>query len=383
MYSDTLWPGSWPPSPGLAPCAILIWIWSADDRYSAVTPKRPDATCLILRAQAVARLQRDVDFDAVAAEDGRERIALAHGALAGAQFDAIARLVLAAFAGVRLAADAVHRDRERRVRFGRDRAEAHRAGREALDDLLRGLDFLDRHRRALGRLELEQAAERLQLAALLVDELRVVAIRRVRVRRASRAAAWRSTPASTCAPRRARGTCTRRPGRACRAASGSSPNASCVQARRLLGDLEHADALDVARRAGEVLVDERLLQPDRLEDLRAAVGLVRRDAHLGHHLVEALADRLDEALARLLEIDAGHRFGELARASRARDTDGSLRRRSLRAARSHAPRAPSRSRRRGPSTCAGPSSPDARARRRSRAAPESAAARATRCDRTG
>ncbi|MCU1556910.1 MAG: glutamate synthase large subunit [Microbacteriaceae bacterium] len=29
MYLSTLWPGSWPPSPGFAPCAILIWIWSA------------------------------------------------------------------------------------------------------------------------------------------------------------------------------------------------------------------------------------------------------------------------------------------------------------------------------------------------------------------
>ena len=47
MYSETLCPGSWPPSPGFAPCAILIWIWSADVRYAAVTPKRPDATCLI------------------------------------------------------------------------------------------------------------------------------------------------------------------------------------------------------------------------------------------------------------------------------------------------------------------------------------------------
>jgi len=47
MYSDTLWPGSWPPSPGLAPWAILIWIWSALTRYSVVTPKRPEATCLI------------------------------------------------------------------------------------------------------------------------------------------------------------------------------------------------------------------------------------------------------------------------------------------------------------------------------------------------
>ena len=43
---------------------------------------------------------------------------------------------LAAFAGVRLAADAVHGDGERRVRLAADRAERHGAGREALDDLL-------------------------------------------------------------------------------------------------------------------------------------------------------------------------------------------------------------------------------------------------------
>ena len=40
-------PGSWPPSPGLAPCAILIWISWALTRYSLVTPKRPEATCLM------------------------------------------------------------------------------------------------------------------------------------------------------------------------------------------------------------------------------------------------------------------------------------------------------------------------------------------------
>ena len=63
MYSDTLRPGSWPPSPGLAPCAILIWICSADARYSAVTPKRPDATCLIFDFSEVAFLQRRCRFD--------------------------------------------------------------------------------------------------------------------------------------------------------------------------------------------------------------------------------------------------------------------------------------------------------------------------------
>ncbi|CFP61282.1 Uncharacterised protein [Bordetella pertussis] len=56
MYSETLWPGSWPPSPGLAPWAILIWIWSALDRYSALTPKRPEATCLMReRSESPAR----------------------------------------------------------------------------------------------------------------------------------------------------------------------------------------------------------------------------------------------------------------------------------------------------------------------------------------
>ena len=43
----TLAPGNWPPSPGLAPWAILIWISLALVRYSLVTPKRPEATCLI------------------------------------------------------------------------------------------------------------------------------------------------------------------------------------------------------------------------------------------------------------------------------------------------------------------------------------------------
>ena len=47
IVSSTLWPGSSPPSPGFAPCAILICSSSALTRYQLVTPKRPDATCLI------------------------------------------------------------------------------------------------------------------------------------------------------------------------------------------------------------------------------------------------------------------------------------------------------------------------------------------------
>src|ERR1700722_17853119 len=47
IHGYTLLPGSCPPSPGLAPWAILIWISSALIRYWLLTPKRPEATCLI------------------------------------------------------------------------------------------------------------------------------------------------------------------------------------------------------------------------------------------------------------------------------------------------------------------------------------------------
>ena len=47
MYAVALRPGSWPPSPGFEPWAILISSWSARARYAAVTPNRADATCLI------------------------------------------------------------------------------------------------------------------------------------------------------------------------------------------------------------------------------------------------------------------------------------------------------------------------------------------------
>ena len=47
MKAVAFFPGSWPPSPGFEPCAILISSCSARARYSAVTPKRADATCLM------------------------------------------------------------------------------------------------------------------------------------------------------------------------------------------------------------------------------------------------------------------------------------------------------------------------------------------------
>src|SRR5580704_1964168 len=71
----------------------------------------------------------------------------------------------------------------------------------------------------------------------------------------------------------------------------------------LLGDFIEADALDAGRRAGEVPRYEIRLQPDRVENLRAAIGLVGGNAHLRHHLEQTLVDRLDVALEDFLLVE--------------------------------------------------------------------------------
>src|SRR5690606_20312398 len=66
-------------------------------------------------------------------------------------------------------------DREVLVGFGADGAEAHRPGRETADDLARGLDLLERHRRAL-RDELPGAPQRDEATLGVVDGLRVLLV---------------------------------------------------------------------------------------------------------------------------------------------------------------------------------------------------------------
>ena len=103
--------------------------------------------------------------------------------------------LLAALAGVRLAADAVHGDGERGVRLARDRAERHRAGGEALDDLLGRLDLLDRHRLAAILLGRFRCRNRPRMVSSRSDcSLRSLAIGAILIRegcRARRAAAPR------------------------------------------------------------------------------------------------------------------------------------------------------------------------------------------------
>src|SRR5690606_11543858 len=65
-----------------------------------------------------------------------------------------------------------------------------------------------------------------------------------------------------------------------------------VTPERLLLEHVEADALDAADGAGEAAVDDLVGDADGLEDLRALVGLQRRDAHLRHDLEHPLRDAL-------------------------------------------------------------------------------------------
>ena len=76
-----------------------------------------------------------------------------------------------------------------------------------------------------------------------------------------------------------------------------------VPAHRFFSDLIEPDALDPRGGAGEIFGDEFGLQANRVENLRAAIGLVGGDAHLGHHLQQALVDRLGVTLDDFLVVE--------------------------------------------------------------------------------
>ena len=206
--------------------------------------------------------------------------------------------VLAALTGVGATAEVVHRDRERLVCLLRDRAVAHGAGVEALDDLADRLDLLDRHGQAPrhpGRAEAHQSAQRHQTRRLVVDAVGVLledvvtalarrvleAEDRLGVEEVRLALA----PPLVLAPDLEG---------AVRLVDAVRRVGARVALGRLAGDDVEADATELAHRAGEVALDERLRQTDGLEDLGAAVGRDGRDAHLGHDLEDTLAERLDE-----------------------------------------------------------------------------------------
>ncbi len=213
--------------------------------------------------------------------------------------------VLAALTGVGLGAQLVHSDGEGLVRLLGDGAVRHGAGGEALDDVGDRLDLVDGDGFAV-RGEAEQAAERHQALGLLVHPGRVLledvvpavaggvleAEDRLRVEQVRLALA---APLVLAADLQ----------RAVRGGDAGDGVRLGVARGHLLGDDVQAGAADLGGGAVEVGLDELVVEADGLEDLGAAVGGDGGDAHLGHDLQDALAERVDQVLDGLLRLQAG------------------------------------------------------------------------------
>ncbi len=222
----------------------------------------------------------------------------AHGIAVRQRHEAVG--LLAALAGVRAPADAVHGDGERGVRLSGDRAEAHRAGGEAPDDARRPPRPLPAGSGVVRRLQPHQAADGQQPLALLVDA--------AGERAAYSSGSWPRTACCSLAMLSGVQACSS-PRRRQRVGAAHVQHVPVdrriavgvgVAAHALGGDLGQAGAFDLGVGAGEVLVDQFRREADGVEDLRAAVGLVGGDAHLGHHLQDALAERLEVVLLDVL-----------------------------------------------------------------------------------
>ena len=70
-----------------------------------------------------------------------------------------------------------------------------------------------------------------------------------------------------------------------------------------LSEHVQANAFDAGRRPRKILIDDIMVQADGFENLRAAIALNRRDAHLGHGLHYAFDGSLDELLNGLVMVD--------------------------------------------------------------------------------
>ncbi len=197
---------------------------------------------------------------------------------------------LPTLAGVRFAADAVHRHRQRLVRLEADRTVAHRPGGEPLHDFLDRLHLIDRHRRALPEPQQSPQGCLIGTALILVrreaPERRAVALSdgalevgdRLRVPHVLFAA----EPPLVVA------------GVEIFAADGHIPRRprQFVPPKRLPRQLPEPRALNATGRPDEGVVHDVVCEADDLEDLCPLVALQRTDAHLAEHLAHALLDRV-------------------------------------------------------------------------------------------
>ena len=187
------------------------------------------------------------------------------------------------------------------MRFRRQRAQRHRGADEALDDLRSGLDLLDVDWRSCG-LDSDELAQRLRLAhagqASKLEEGFMVVFASGPLRRADRK----------------RVVCVM-------LAELPEPHAAVVgQLRDLVvaGRVQchglnviEVHTADLRRHCGEAHLHHLGAETERFEDLRTAVAVDARDAHLGHDLEQPDLERLAIAGFSLRRRGAGGREGKI------------------------------------------------------------------------
>ena len=225
-----------------------------------------------LAAFAGLRALRDFDLELVGPNEvrgghaeaaGRDLFDPIVGAVAVCARD-IGGRILTAFARIGAGVHPVHRDGECRMRFGRQRAERHRARNEAATNFLGRLDFVEWH--GCLRTEVEQipwAGSRARPGAIREGGVLAILERPHQRRRPAVILAVAAVANASVVGERARRLVTR---------------------QHVLRDLPEADPTDHRRGAGEAAVDHFRTETDRFENLRAGVGLERRDSHLGENL---------------------------------------------------------------------------------------------------
>ena len=214
--------------------------------------------------------------------------------------------VLAALAGVGLAAEPVHGDGQRLVGLGRDGSVGHRPGGEPGHDRVHRLHLVDGDRGPVAGAEVHQPPEGGQMGRLLVDGLRVLlehlvplgpgGVLELEHRLGVEQVDLTLAPPLVLAPDLPL---------AVGELGGTVEVGQAVPADHLVGQDVEPHPADARHRAGEVLVDDVGGQADGLEHLGAGVGRHRRDAHLGHDLDDALGGGLDVVLLGLARGHAG------------------------------------------------------------------------------
>ncbi len=205
---------------------------------------------------------------------------------------AVARRILAALARIRAAADAVHRDRERLVRLGRQRAERHSRTVETQQYLLDGLDLVERHGRT-GRLHRHQIAQGGYRP--IIDKFRVLPVALeipaahggLQRRNHVRVEAVIFPVMNVLEQSALRDRYARFPG---------LPRKGLLIVEQII----ETRSLDTRRRTTETPVNDLVAHADDLEQLRPAVARDGRNTHLRHDFEQALADAAPVAAAELL-----------------------------------------------------------------------------------